>query len=1207
MLRSFSTSRSILATGLFLGSVAASYAQYGFIPVSPAWNPDEILTWSSTTDPDAPRNRSSVPLATRFTAPTAVQNAALSSLWNVNPHARPNEGRVQAVTTFNTIPAGGTHGWRTNHLYAPGMWQYTDSLVLWGTSDRNTKAILAPTAHTIDAAHRNGVRIYGKIFFNWNAEPDNTTLQRVRDLLVKSDNTFPVADKLIEAAVYYGFDGWFINQENYQTNATDAQNMRDFLVYFRQKAAAVGAPHLRITWYDAMADNGSRSFQNALNANNDGYLKTSEGNLAAHDMFLNFWWYYSSTSISGSRTFAQGLGLNPYDVHAGIWTENNRTYGITPGNGGPDVDIPWSYLFPEGQPHHTSVALFGSETPFVKGKNPAGTTTQDQLFWSGPNSDPSNTAVTGALPNWNGLAHYIPANSSITSLPFITNFNAGQGTLYKIDGTTRMTGPWTNLSVQDILPTWRWIVTTTGTKLTPSIDFTEAYYGGSSLKVTGALAANVPQELKLYQTRLPVDANTKIQLIFKNAATNAGRIEIGYAFEEQPGTMYYTTPATGTLTNWSPTSEFSLGAHAGKTLALITLRFSSTSSIGTYTANIGRLQVRSGTTVIPAAPSTLTLEGTATNPNEALATSMRMKWTASPDPVLHYNVYYRQNLSPATDNQRVWLGATPIPYFFAQEVRRIGSESEGYIQIEAVSPSYGVSSSVSSALFTFNALPNLHHPVIASYPVASPVTVIGSSTNSNIANAFDNNLSTHAEPGGADNAWVGLDLGEGNEKQIVAIRFAPRTNWISRIINGVFQGSNTADFSTGVVQLAKVDAPPPEGAETTLLVTNTTPFRYLRYLSPGGGFANISEIKFYAAGDPVPPAPPTTLQATTSGTTANLTWVAPTSGIAYGYNIRRATSEGGPYTEIADNIGTTSYQDTGLVAGATYHYLITSENEAGESGSSVRLTVNPPAATKLTGTVFGFGTEFVNGATTNAYTSAFDGLLNTYFESSTSQSWTAMDLGATNTKIVKAIRYSPRNSSVSNLTNANFMIGGRFQVANAADFSDAVTLFTIPGPPAYSVLTSVAFTPPATAYRYVRYITASGRNANISEFEIYGADQDAYSVWLSQSGLTPGGSNTGFQQDHNNDGIPNGIEYMTSGGTQITASTTSSGINAIIRQDAGVTSTLWVSDDLTHWSEISYTNAADQTNVASGFIRIQAQLATSAGETKKFYQLRFAK
>ena len=38
-------------------------------------------------------------------------------------------------------------------------------------------------------------------------------IQWVHDLVQQSGNTFPVADKLIEAAEYYGFDGYFVNQE----------------------------------------------------------------------------------------------------------------------------------------------------------------------------------------------------------------------------------------------------------------------------------------------------------------------------------------------------------------------------------------------------------------------------------------------------------------------------------------------------------------------------------------------------------------------------------------------------------------------------------------------------------------------------------------------------------------------------------------------------------------------------------------------------------------------------------------------------------------------------------------------------------------------------------------------------------------------------------------------------------------------------------
>lgn len=1187
---------------LFLGSFSTSYGQYEFVPASPQWHPTEILNWNPETDPNAPFGRSSVPLAARFTAPTADVNPALSAAWNVNPHARPGEGKVQAVTTFNTIPVGSANGWRTTRLYAPTIWQYSDSLVFWGSSDRDTKTILAPTAHVIDAAHRNGVRVYGKIFYNWNASADNAALQRVRDLLVKSGNTFPVADKLVQAAVYYGFDGWFINQENYQTNSTDAQNMRDFLVYFRQKAAASGASHLRITWYDAMSDNGSRSFQNALTTSNDGYLKTPANALAAHEMFMNFWWYNSSTNISKSRTLALSLGLNPYDLYAGIWTENNRTYGSTPDpNGGGNIAVTWDYLFPEGQPHHTSVALFGSETPFFKGKTPAGTATQDQLYWSGPNSDPSNTAATTALPNWRGLAHYIPANSPITTLPFITHFNAGQGHLYKIGGNTLMTGPWTNLSLQDILPTWRWLVTGSGTKITPSLDFTESYYGGSSLKITGKLAANVTQEVKLYQTRLPVSSNTNFRIIYKPSAASAAQIRIGYAFEDAPGTMYYTTAATASAANWS-TANFSLAAHAGKALALITLQFTSPGAIDNYAVNIGRLEVSNGSAIVPSAPTNLSVEGIASNPDEAMATRLKLKWTASPGSIRYYNVYYCQNSAPVS--QRVWLGATPNTNFFVQEVRRIGSENQGYIQIEAVSESHGTSSSISTVQpFAFQPLPNLHRPVIPAYPVANPLTVIGSKAGSSLANAFDNNLTTYSEPGGADGAWVGLDLGVGNAKRIVAIRYAPRAGWVSRILNGVFQGSNTADFSSGVVELAKIVAPPPEGVETTLLVTNANAFRYLRYLSPGGGYANIAEMKFYAAGSPILPAAPQSLQATVAGSSASLIWVAPASGIAYGYNVFRSNKEEGPYTTIAANVGTTTYVDTGLTAGMSYYYTISAVNEAGGGSGSAPLLLNPPTSQKTSGTVLGFGAA----VSPNIHARAFDNSLGTYFESSEVSSGVGLDLGSGSMKKLKSIRYSPKNNITGNLTNANLMIGGRFQVATMPNFSDAMTLFTIASPPAYNALTSISFIPPSVAYRYIRFTAASGQKANIAEFEIYAEAPDPYEAWLVETGIPSGAARASFDADYDQDGIENGVEYMVPGGMTAVVSSSLSGISAVIREDSTVTTTLWTSQNLGAWSLVTYNVSPDQTGVAQGFVRITAQFPVVSETQGEFYRLRFSR
>ncbi|MFR8334048.1 MAG: endo-beta-N-acetylglucosaminidase [Oscillospiraceae bacterium] len=41
-------------------------------------------------------------------------------------------------------------------------------------------------------------------------------MEQVRKFVQKaSDGTFPVADKLIAVMDYYGFDGYFFNQESY--------------------------------------------------------------------------------------------------------------------------------------------------------------------------------------------------------------------------------------------------------------------------------------------------------------------------------------------------------------------------------------------------------------------------------------------------------------------------------------------------------------------------------------------------------------------------------------------------------------------------------------------------------------------------------------------------------------------------------------------------------------------------------------------------------------------------------------------------------------------------------------------------------------------------------------------------------------------------------------------------------------------------------
>lgn len=105
-------------------------------------------------------------------------------------------------------------------------------------------------------------------------------------------------------------------------------------------------------------------------------------------------------------------------------------------------------------------------------------------------------------------------------------------------------------------------------------------------------------------------------------------------------------------------------------------------------------------------------------------------------------------------------------------------------------------------------------------------------------------------------AWVGLDLGAGNVSAIAKVRYCPRSGYASRMVGGKFQGSNTADFSSGVVDLFTIAIQPADGVNTEQAISDTTTFRYVRYLSPSNGFCNVAEVEFYMLNDGTAPSAP---------------------------------------------------------------------------------------------------------------------------------------------------------------------------------------------------------------------------------------------------------------------------------------------------------------------------------------------------------------
>ena len=205
---------------------------------------------------------------------------------------------------------------------------------------------------------------------------------------------------------------------------------------------------------------------------------------------------------------------------------------------------------------------------------------------------------------------------------------------------------------------------------------------------------------------------------------------------------------------------------------------------------------------------------------------------------------------------------------------------------------------------------------------------------STIINVFDNNLTTYFDGPDANGDWVGLDFGAGVSNVITQINYCPRAGFESRMTNGVFQGANRPDFSDAVT-LFTVTTQPATGVFSTATINNPSAFRYVRYLSPAGGFCNVAELQIYGCLFAVlPPAAPAGLAAAAVSTSQiNLCWNAVAGAL---YDVQRATTDGGPYILLASNVTTTSYPDSGLAGGTMYYYVVSAVNSGGASSNSAQ-------------------------------------------------------------------------------------------------------------------------------------------------------------------------------------------------------------------------------------------------------------------------------
>ena len=624
--RSFFNTLSAVVKAANADSLNEAYADgTSLMPIGPAFTVDTLLSWEPTNDPDSDYSRSVVPLADRYTG------------FTVNDYANPDAKLMVCSLANSKHDATNAQGQESFSSYAFNYWQYATSFVYWSGSKRGQ--VVVPTGEFTDAAHTNGVPVMGTIFFDWGGNSS------VVENFVR--NYRSVADKLIEVMEYYGFDGYFFNEET-AVDYTTAGNLRSMIAYMRQQK-----PNMLIGWYDSITDSGNLSYQDAVNGSNSGWVSAG-----VNEFFMNYNW--TTQDVNTTVSTMQNLGKSQYEAFAGLDVQQNCM----------NTNFSSNYLLNNSNKLKLSLALYcPNSTMGLSGDGADFHEVERQFYVNG--GDPRSTSSSG----WAGMSRFFADHTTIVSAPFVTNFNSGHGKAFYIDGVKSRDAEWSYQSVQDVMPTWTWIIDSNGQKLSGAYDFEDAYNGGSSIKFYGSLTANKPNNIMLYSTNLDINGSTNIAVTAKN---DRGLMKL-VAYYGDSSTSSYANCQKATFAldassgGWT-TSNVSLASLSGKKLYAIGFEIGGTSNVSDYQVNIGRLAV-TDSEAAAASASNARLEEIIYL--DAYTAEARIKWNGNN--ASSYEIY-RLN----ADGTRTLIMETPNTAYYIPNLVRNDDQADVTVEVVPV-------------------------------------------------------------------------------------------------------------------------------------------------------------------------------------------------------------------------------------------------------------------------------------------------------------------------------------------------------------------------------------------------------------------------------------------------------------------------------------------------------------------------------------------
>ena len=152
-------------------------------------------------------------------------------------------------------------------------------------------------------------------------------------------------------------------------------------------------------------------------------------------------------------------------------------------------------------------------------------------------------------------------------------------------------------------------------------------------------------------------------------------------------------------------------------------------------------------------------------------------------------------------------------------------------------------------------------------------------------------------------------------------------------------------------QIATVGAGAASFSDTGL-PASTTPFYYrVRSNNAFGDSIFSNEAQAATLPSTPAPAPPAALAAVAGNTRVALVW----SGFsgASAYNVKRATTTGGPYATIQTGVAATSYSDLAVTNGTHYYYVVSGVSAGNEGANSMEASATPSLLPFYTNTVAG--------------------------------------------------------------------------------------------------------------------------------------------------------------------------------------------------------------------------------------------------------------